>query len=155
MKLGSFTSSGCSCSVTSKKCRKKRDARSKLLFCQSKAIYFFCRSRCRRRHRCFRSPEQTTHQNAQNKLFLCSAKSSYFRREACPGPPTFLCTKKQFYPTKMPKKYNIQIKRIIGKIIIIIIHFHNKKIECLLLLTERNLYYHHVKTLAVLFCYFR
>ena len=36
--------------------QKKRDARAKLLFCQSKPIaFFFCRSRCRRCRRCLSS----------------------------------------------------------------------------------------------------
>ena len=38
--------------VTAKKCTKKRGARAKLLFCQSKPIALFCRSRCRRRRLC-------------------------------------------------------------------------------------------------------
>ena len=44
VKLGSFTCS--SCTVTAKKCTKKRDARAKLLFA---SLLPFCRSRCRRR----------------------------------------------------------------------------------------------------------
>ena len=40
-----------------KKCTKKRDARAKLLFCQSKTKLLFCpsRCRCRRRRRCLSS----------------------------------------------------------------------------------------------------
>ena len=38
--------------VAAKKCKKKRDTRAKLLFYQSKPIAF-CRSRSRRRRRCF------------------------------------------------------------------------------------------------------
>ena len=38
--------------VAAKKCKKKRDTRAKLLFYQAKPIAF-CRSRSRRRRRCF------------------------------------------------------------------------------------------------------
>ena len=45
--------SRCSRAATAKKCAKKRDARAKLPFCQSKPIAFFpARPRCRRRRCC-------------------------------------------------------------------------------------------------------
>ena len=42
-------------STAAKKCTKTRDARAKLLFCQSKPKSFFCRSLYRHRRRCFQS----------------------------------------------------------------------------------------------------
>ena len=46
--------SHCSRATTAKKCHtKKRDARAKLLFCQTIYLLVYCRSPCRRRRRCF------------------------------------------------------------------------------------------------------
>ena len=46
------------------------------------------------------------YQNAKNLCFRCS-ESLDFPWEACPQPPTLLCTKKQFYPTKMQNLHAI------------------------------------------------
>ena len=43
---------------------------------------------------------QTAYQNTKNQCFW-RPESLDFPWEACPQPPTLLCTKKQFYPTKM------------------------------------------------------
>ena len=43
---------------------------------------------------------QTAYQNAKNQCFW-RPESLDFPRETFPQPPTLLCTKKQFYPTKM------------------------------------------------------
>ena len=39
----------------------------------------------------------------QKPAFLTFRRISNFRREAAPGPPTLLCAKRQFYPSKMQK----------------------------------------------------
>ena len=48
----------------------------------------------------------TCYQNAKNLCFWCS-ESLDFPWETCPLPPTLLCTKKQFYPTKMQNLHAI------------------------------------------------
>ena len=62
-------------------------------------------------------------------------KVHIFPGKHAPRPLLYYVKKKQLYPTRIPKK----IERIIVKKIINYIHFHNKKMECLLPLTALKL----------------
>ena len=129
MKLGRFTSSGHA--LTAKKCTKQHDVRTKLLFCQSKPIAFLLFSLPPPLLSSLLSlPSANSLPDCQKPAFLMFGLKFIFSLGSMPRTPS------NSTPTKCQKnktyKSNVSLRKSN-------VHFHNKKMECLLPLTELKL----------------